>query len=127
MGHQGCKIEDPDERRDFLEWLDRLEYSTFGIPRPDRTLFLYVPAAIGQQLVEKKDLRSYIEDGTKDIHEADLTHLKAAEQTYLEISRIDPGWRKIECIEEGRRRRKLATENGKDIGRPGEAAMALSG
>lgn len=104
MGHQACKIEDETERAKYLQWLDELEFGLFGIPRPTTVFFLYVPAEIGQQLVEKKGLRQYIE-GTqsKDIHEADLTHLKAAEATYKSIAK-EYGWKQIDCVVDGKLR-----------------------
>lgn len=98
MGHQACKIDDIEKRDAFLEWLNHLEYEIFGIPRPDMTLFLYVPPAIGQKLVEQKEARAYINGKKADIHEADLDHLKKASEAFKYVAdKFD--WATIDCSE----------------------------
>ena len=99
QGHQGCKIEDKDKRKRYLEWLDDLEYNIFGIPRPDITLFLYVPVEISSKLVDGKDLRDYIEKGNKDIHEEDLTYIKKAQDAYVEACSQALNWTMIDCTD----------------------------
>jgi len=101
MGHQGGKINDAKERLEFFQWLDKLEYEHFGIPRPTLNIFLHVPYLIGQQLVLRKQDREYIKDGKKqDIHEADANHLRMAEEAYLQIARTFDGWHKISCVKD---------------------------
>lgn len=103
MGHQGSKIQDYKKRKAFFRWLHELEYGILGIPRPDLTIVLHVPAAIAQALVDKKGKREYIHGAKRDIHEADLTHLRQAERTYLEMARMFPReYRLVECVEEGK-------------------------
>ena len=82
-GHQLGKISDETEMRGFLSWLNELEYGTLGIPVPDLTLFLHLPAEIGQMLVDSKSQRDYLHGQKRDIHELDLNHLKNAERAYL--------------------------------------------
>lgn len=102
-GHQGGKIKDFQERAKFLGWLYDLEYRILGIPRPDIVCILHVPAEWGQKLVAEKQQRLYIEGGkVMDAHEADLGHLKAAEESYLWLARQFPEDHKvIECTQEG--------------------------
>jgi dTMP kinase len=99
QGHQGGKIRDPVEREKYLDWLDNLEFNIFKIPRPDVNFFLYVPAEIGQKLVDKKGHRDYVGGKKRDIHEADINHLKNAEEAYLYMTNKDPTWIKIDCAE----------------------------
>jgi len=100
MGHQGGKIKDNEERKKFFEWNDDLEYNIFGIPRPDLNIILHVTASIAQELVDKKAAREYLGNTKKrDLHEADIEHLKNAEKTYLEISTSFPDFHLIECVE----------------------------
>ena len=101
MGHQGGKIEDKSERRRFFRWLDDLEHGLLGLPRPELTIILHVPAAIAQRLVDRKGRREYIRR-KRDLHEADIHHLKAAEQTFLEIASLFPKFSVIECVAKGR-------------------------
>jgi dTMP kinase len=75
-GHQGGKIRDPGERAVFLEWLYQIEYEILGIPRPNLVIMLYMPLEISRKLVDQRG-------GVKDGHEANLDHLKNAEDSYL--------------------------------------------
>lgn len=100
MGHQGGKIEDKVKRKEFMEWLEDLEYNFFKIPKPDLTIFLYVPYQIAQKLVDKKERREYIGERKRDIHEADSEHLRRAESTYLELAK-EKGWTTINCTKDG--------------------------
>lgn len=101
MGHQGGKMTSSRERKKFFQWLDDFEYGLLGLPRPDLNIILHVPAAIAQRLVDRKGRREYIRR-KRDLHEADLNHLKAAEQTYLEMARLFPRFAIVECVEKGR-------------------------
>lgn len=98
MGHQGGKFATAEERRKYFEWLARYEYDIFGVPRPDLTIILRVPAAKAQSLVAQKSGRAYTEGKSHDLHEADLEHLKRAEQTYLEMCALFPDCELIECV-----------------------------
>ncbi len=98
MGHQGGKIKNAAERKKFFLWNDNLEYKTFGIPRPDLNIILHVQPDIAQKLVDKKGARAYLKGAKRDIHEADIKHLYHAEQTYLEIARLFPKYKLVECV-----------------------------
>ena len=82
MGHQAGKIKDIDERDKFLEWLEDLEFNIFAIPKPDLNILLYMLPEIGQKLVDKKGHREYVRGKKRDIHEADINHLKDAAEAY---------------------------------------------
>src|SRR3990167_6810148 len=59
MAHQGTKFSHPEERRGYFILLDNIEFQMLGIPRPDKSIFLRVPAATAQELVDKKGERAY--------------------------------------------------------------------
>ncbi len=101
MGHQGAKIKDKEERKDFFKWLYDFEFNILGIPKPDATLILHVPAAVAQELVDKKGHRDYIGGTKRDLHESNLEHLQMAEKVFLEIARDFPNFHTIECYEAG--------------------------
>ncbi len=105
-GHHMAKLTDPTERKKFLDWLNDFEYGILNVPRPDKTILLHVPAEIAYDLIGKKDERGYLDGKKRDIHEADLGHLKAAEAAYLELLTTDTveSWMKIECTQDGRLR-----------------------
>lgn len=100
-GHQTAKIKDSDARQEFLTWLNGFEYGLLGIPKPDITVLLHVPADIGFDLIAKKDERAYLNGKVRDIHETDREHLHAAEAAYLSLASEDTSenWKLLECIE----------------------------
>lgn len=101
MGHQGGKLYDPEERKKFFDWNYNLEYTIFGIPRPDVNIILHMPAAVAQALVDKKGDREYLRGKKRDIHEADLQHLSDAETAYLEMAKQFSDFTVLECAPHG--------------------------
>lgn len=103
MGHQGAKIKDKQERIKFFKWLYEFEYGLLGIPRPNLSIVLHVPAEIAQALISKKGAREYLGGKSKDIHEEDLEHQKRAEEVYLEIAGLYPkDFVVVECAPGGK-------------------------
>lgn len=98
MGHQGGKISDPVERKNYFNWLYNLEFEIFDIPKPDLNIILHVDAEISQKLLEGKGERAYLNGAKTDIHENDLSHLRQAEEVYLEIANTFPNFKLIECV-----------------------------
>jgi len=96
LAHQGGKIGSAARREQFFDWLLRLEYEVFGIPRPDLQIWLDMPPRVALKLIALKGQRSYLRGGT-DIHERSVSHLEATRAAYLELSRRWADWVVIEC------------------------------
>ena len=103
-GHQGGKIADDIDRLKFFRWLDNLEYNIFAIPKPDLNIILHMPAETAQKLVDQKSAsdRAYVNGKKRDLHEADIKHLKNAEKVYMEISKLFPNTKLVECVKNGK-------------------------
>ena len=99
MGHQGGKIDDPEERKKYFDWNYHLEYTIFNIPKPTVNVILHMPAEMAQALVDKKDARTYLNGKKRDIHEDNIDHLKKAEQAYLDIAKRYPDFTLLECTD----------------------------
>lgn len=98
MAHQGTKFASAEERRGFFIWLDNLEFQMLDIPRPDFNFVLRVPADIAQKLVDEKGERNYT-DKKRDIHEADLDHLKKSVEVYDDLCQLFPkDFKTIDCV-----------------------------
>lgn len=114
--HQGGKIADERNRIAFLEWLDRLEYGVFGLPRPDLTIYLRMPTELSVDLLKEKRAKdkksSYLENGKQDTVELDISYLEHAQMSAQWLMRNQQGWLKIECAPEGliRTRETIAEE-----------------
>ena len=64
------------------------------------TIYLNVPPAIGQTLVDKKGHRDYIGGTKRDIHEKDKNHLINTQKSFLYIVEKEKDkWIKIDCVE----------------------------
>lgn len=101
MAHQGTKFQNAEERRGYFIWLDNLEFQMLRIPRPDKNIVLRVPAETAQQLVDQKEARTYT-DKKRDIHEADIEHMKKAVQVYDDMTQLFPkDFTRIDCVRSG--------------------------
>lgn len=90
LAHQGGKLKSAAARKKFWQWALELEHEALGIPRPDVTLFLHMPARYAQKLAlvdRSRKAHAYLRGKKRDIHEGNLAHLRAAERTYLELAR----------------------------------------
>ena len=102
MWHQAWKIKKLDERDKFLDWVENFEYNELQIPRPDAVVYIDMPPEIAQQNVDKKSAeeRKYADWKKRDIHEADLNHLKNSSEAYRYVAEkygwyilnAAPGW-----------------------------------
>lgn len=102
MGHQGSKLQG-EEREKLIKWIYDYEYNILEIPKPDINFFLHVPAEISYELIEKKNDREYLMGKKRDIHEASLAHLEAAEDSYLTTLKLYPNdFVLIECVKNGK-------------------------
>lgn len=90
MAHQGCKVEDKEERLKLYDWFETLEYELLELPKPDLTILLHMPL---KKVLELKSGRI----GT-DNHENSINYLKLSEESYLELASIKKHY-VIECLE----------------------------
>lgn len=101
MAHQGTKFLHAEERRGYFIWLDNLEFEMLKVPRPDHNFVLSVPAEIAQKLVDKKEARSYT-NLNRDIHEADLDHLRKSVEIYDDMCNLFPkDYTRVDCMRGG--------------------------
>ncbi len=91
MAHQGCKIEDDLEQKEFFDWLEKMEYEILKIPKPDINIVLKIDPKEGQ-LLAKRDSKK------KDLHEDDINHLKMAAQAYDKIAEQRKDFISIDCM-----------------------------
>lgn len=100
MGFQAAKFKTKTEKSRYLNWLEKLEYQIYEIPKADLVIYLYVSYDISQKLVDKKAKRSYTEL-KRDIHENNSDFLRRVEKSYLFLARENSEWRKIDCEKNG--------------------------
>lgn len=101
--HQGGKISDLNERKEFMKWLHKMEYSIFQIPKPNLVIYLDVPLEVSlDRLKEKtaKDKKKYLKGG-KDMVEESIRYLKNSRNSALLLAKENKNWVKIECCKGG--------------------------
>ncbi|MGV8172228.1 MAG: dTMP kinase [Candidatus Woesearchaeota archaeon] len=100
MGHQAGKIQDLTERDKYLAWLIEYEFNINKIPRPDLNMLLYASTKINQELVDKKNQRTYLNGEKRDIHENDAQHLDNAASAFMYCAK-KYDWSVIYCAPTG--------------------------
>ena len=101
--HQGGKIKNPKEMKEFLLWLDTVEHNIFGMPRPDVIIYLSLPVVLSALLLQQKsaeEKKKYLE-GRKDLAENDVRHLEDSRQSAVSIIKKNNNWIKLECAKNG--------------------------
>ena len=90
MGHQAGKIFDQEERLEMYKFLENLEYGFLELPKPDVTIFLYVPYKKVAELLKGR--------GPIDGNEKRPLQIRNAEHAYLELAKLH-NYKKIDCVD----------------------------
>lgn len=107
IAHQAAK-RTGDERRQLIEWIERLEFDIYQLPQPQLTIWLDVPVATAQELISRKAKRSYT-DQKADLQEADGGYLQQVYEIYQLLSANHGDWQRIDCLSGG------SIRSGEDI------------
>lgn len=102
--HQGGKIKDAKKRKEFLDWLEEMEFKIFQIPKPEMIIYLDVPLEFSMKLLKSKSAQNkkkYLKK-EKDIHENDLRHMQNARASAMKLVEKNNNWIKINCVEKGK-------------------------
>lgn len=85
---QGSKIQDPEDRAKFINFIYKLELEMLSIPKPNKIFYLWVPLSVAKDRIQKRH-----ENGSqlKDKHELDDDFLKDSNERGLSIAG-DCGW-----------------------------------
>lgn len=96
MAFQTSKLTRKSDQKKFLDWLVRMEYDIFQIPKPDKIFYLYLPCHVSQKLVDKKSKRNYTKK-KRDLHEDNLEFLSKVEAQYISLAKKYE-WEVINCL-----------------------------
>ncbi|MCK5466534.1 thymidylate kinase [Candidatus Parcubacteria bacterium] len=96
--HQGGKISDPKKRKQFLDWLEEMEFNVFKIPKPDLIIFLNVPYKISKKLLTKKVSRNYIKSAKNDKVEKSRIYQESSYLQSLNLVKKYNNWTEINCV-----------------------------
>lgn len=97
MLHQGAKIEGIDAREEFFHWVEHVEYEVYGMPRPHLTIYLEVPPAKTEKLLEYVESLGGTVTGEKE--KESVRHAKVAECARY-LSNVQAEWKTISCLDD---------------------------
>lgn len=96
MIHQGAKIADEAGRQAFFDWVEKVEYEVFGMPRPDITVHLSVPPEKSKVLL---DYMVGIGKKEADVAESDRDHQEKVAVCAQQLAQTREGWVQVTCME----------------------------
>lgn len=100
IAHQAAK-RTGEERRELIEWIEHLEFSIYGLPQPEMTIWLDLPVKEAQTLISRKAQRTYT-DKAADLQEADADYLQQVREVYQELAGRNAGWQRIDGLHLGK-------------------------
>ena len=103
IAYQCAKLKKTDEQEKLMQWILKLEFDHFSIPRPDLNIFLDVPFAFTEKKLSGTrtgEDRSYL-NGSRDIHEESLDFQKEVRDLYLRVSQADYRLAVVNCSGSG--------------------------
>jgi dTMP kinase len=102
VAHQSAKL-DGAARAELTHRILEIEFTIFGLPRPDVVLLLDLPVPAAQELIARKQARNYT-SRKADIQEADGAYLARVRDVYHELARSEPNWQTVPCCDGSRLR-----------------------
>lgn len=96
MVHQACKIQNEQERNDFLDWLWHYEFKLYKLPVPDCVIFLDMPVEYSLELMKDRE-NKFTGSKEKDIHESNTDYLTSSYNNALQVANRY-NWIKVSCI-----------------------------
>ncbi|SFH61617.1 dTMP kinase [Planctomicrobium piriforme] len=99
IAHQSAKVQGA-ERAQLQTWIEQVEYGLFHLPKPDLVILLDVPVDSSQELIRRKEKRTYTDRAT-DLQESDTSYMGAVREAYLSLAEQSPEWRVVPVTEEG--------------------------
>ena len=91
--YQSALIEDLEERKKFIDWVQDYEYRKVGIKEPDQVIFLTAPFELVNELRKSRQGNEGIKN---DIHEANQAFMKKVYDNGMFVAKY-LNWTIIEC------------------------------
>jgi dTMP kinase len=99
IAYQCAKITNSKKQTDLMNWILKLEFGHFAIPKPDLNIFLDVPFTFTETKLSTNrsgDDRNYL-NGRFDIHESSLSFQKNVRDMYLRVAEKDRRLAVVNC------------------------------
>lgn len=97
LAHQSARLPE-EKRKEYISWVEELEYKLNKLPKEDLIIYLYVPYKIGYNLTKNNGNPACLKGKKMDLAEEDLDHRQKSEQMYLGLCQNRKNWVKINCL-----------------------------
>jgi dTMP kinase len=98
LAHQSAKL-DGAARTALIEWIEKVEFDVFKLPRPKLTILIDMSSQMSRELVSRKAARDYT-DQEADLQESDLPYLERVRRCYLALAHSRLDWRTVHGLSE---------------------------
>jgi dTMP kinase len=98
LAHQSAKLEG-EARTALVEWIEKIEYGVFQLPRPTLTILIDMSSQMSRELVSRKAARDYTEQEA-DLQESDLPYLERVRRCYLALAHSRLDWRTVHGLDD---------------------------
>ncbi|HCI56170.1 MAG TPA: dTMP kinase [Bacteroidales bacterium] len=101
IAYQCAKIKDKEGQNKLKNWIFKLEFEYFAIPKPSINIFLDVPFYFTKDKLtsgRNGSDRKYL-NGQNDIHESNLIFQMRVREMYLKVAENDPSLTVINCAD----------------------------
>ena len=98
LAHQSAKL-DGEARTALVEWIEKIEFGVFQLPRPTLTILIDMSSQMSRELVSRKSARDYTEQEA-DLQESDLPYLERVRRCYLALAHSRLDWRTVHGLDE---------------------------
>jgi dTMP kinase len=98
LAHQSAKLEG-EARLALIEWIEKVEYDVFALPRPALTILIDMSSQMSRELVSRKAARDYTTQEA-DLQESDLPYLEKVRRCYLALSHSRLDWRTVHGLKD---------------------------
>lgn len=91
---------DRSKRKQFIEWIENIEFNEMKVVKPDYNFFLYVDPSVSMERMKQRGNREYQQE-KEDIHENNVQLLSDAAETYFDFSKGKKDWFIINQMKDG--------------------------
>lgn len=92
IGHQAARLRTLSQKKNYIDWLENLEYRENKIPREDLVIMLQMPVASSMKLMVGRRL---------DIHEGDKKYMENVFSVFNYLAGLKNNWVRIDCAPGG--------------------------
>lgn len=110
IAHQSAKLAAVAQRVRLRDWIEHVEHVVYALPHPDLVVLLDIPVMVSQELILRKQQRSYTTQ-SRDLQEADTGYLQAVREAYLQLAADRSHWSIVPVCDDSQQLRAIADVN----------------